>query len=1689
VLVDIQTILIHGPDLQFTTWDLLMFPENPTRGDDVRITVVVHNLGDEPVQSKEGATLILRDTEITWNTTTDKADYTDGVFLNETFYNISVPANGILFKDFIWRARPGGNVTVYAYIDANNRGIETPDNGGALEFNNLAFRTFRVLPKILLVDDDNITAGDHDSGAKLRQALIAAGASFDMYVTTGLEDPHYDSGSKQLKDYDIIIWTTGYEAKDTLTSTNLMNINRAMANGTYCWFVGQDMLADLSTQFGDQDGDPDPGEFAYDYIGVDNFTQPANGTPEILYGIINDQISNNLDLNLTDILAAEDRGVNISSFKNDSASDLITGFYYNSDELGPGGNATMRYYNVSSDFKTVYFGSDFSAINNAVIRAQVAYRVLRFLNWSLTFGTDFAVAEETFSKAQPQYLDRVWINATILNNGPEEKNVTVAFYVTGPDGTERLIAQYPDLKKNPDSVLIPGGGSKIQVSKQWLATDVGIHNFRVMVDPFDAFEEISEENNDITYSDLNTKLDVAFAILVVDDDNSTNNGGTYEDAVSNITKALDILNYDYDVAVVQGGTNQSAGPDVETLKHFNAVFWVTGYDQYHTLNDTDQEEIEKYLTGIYEEAAYIPNLRVNFMMLGTNLLEELNGSGTDITPSQFSFASRFLHVEKYSTNQVISDTLFGVTDHQVSHGLDYSLVLSGAGAPSDITTDVLVPTSDAAGIFWQDGYKTAYSGVSYNGTDYKMVFLPWAFSAIAPSNLSTETNQSELMFMLLNWFAYPEDRIELRTYSIDIDLNDDNPVIGNSYVVRTNVFNYGSTDTSAIVRYYDKNSIIDTQTIFLPGDGNSTSEIIWVPLFAGNRTLVVKVDAANDIPEIFEYINNNASRPNEEVFFFYDDMEMGTGNWVHESVLYRIRGESPLDYMDQPVYTNINGTWDAVDGFKDNYFDFHSSNSSFFATEPPGATGIADVLLALVIDDSRSMTERFNSDGDSWLDLAKIASKYLIAQISDDSKVSIWDFKGSAANHALSLTQLRGSGRTTVNDAIDNLINPAGHTVLWDATGSAYDEINGARAANPNLMPVVIVLSDGADYASADHSAVQSQKLEAASEDWCPWADMADGIQTYSDHQGKYGVPYDTIPGVWYTAGGGSFDKTRTGLLYSDIRIYTIGLGLEHHEPEDEPVTGTWPGNGVSDDNATYSGALESGTTEYNLWRVSTTSNATYYYSPTADDLNGIFGQIAKTISALLSRSDTTTRAMDIGAETKSALTGEFSLVGLDSAKLTFYHKYNLKLGYNGALMRIGTPNSTGGWAFRYIEPLQMYSSNLNIKRTEYDDFGTPMLWAWNGISGNGLFDWEYAEFDLSDFLGEPRVRLNFTLVLYGGGSGGGWWVDDVEIRVTRSNSNPVNINSRDQWEWTSTDAHSGTFSWWNHNATTNHISGGLDNSLITRSIDLTRARNATLTAYFKFNINSSSGRPPDGFRVEVTDDNGLTWRPINLGSRATWGVSGADSDASDGVPGDGKSYTGLDPDNDKWVEAGTLTRLDTDLSGWRGSVIKVRFRVVTTSEKGPFWSGSHYEDSGAGFGGIYVDDVKIYGESIEAINENVRSQASGLELHMQEIPMPYETGPPEDTFSSEEAGGEEAVAEKPEIFGPPAYDGNTLQDTEVTFPDSQRTGSLIEMETGNEEISEEIGSGLAGVLSSLGAVILVFIIIINLILVRTRRR
>lgn len=1533
----------EGPDLSVTEFDINPSNAYPMHGNDLNISIIIHNLGDIPIPSTE-----IFNVSVSLGNETMEKQITTGLRARDSME---------LFAVFI-EIGPGGITEITVELDTENIITEVSEN------NNIAIREIQILPTILIVDDDSSESGKKDVADTLMKALKGRGVTFDYYNTKGASDsnPRYDAGPRKLSNFDIVIWVTGYETENTITSVNMDNLKVWLNEPdtiNSLWVIGQDVLNDTVAV----PGVVDQADFAYQYLGIQGYQW--NGTPEFLYGTPGDVITDGMVLNTSDYLPNQDRGLNLTHRPSDINSRIYS-ILGNQNLTGLDPANAIRYYNVSNSYRVVYFGFELSSISSPFDLSNVTYHVLRWFNYSLEEGYDFGVVDQQFSTLSPQFMDVITISATVVNNGPDEEDVAVLFYVTDPAGGITELESYPDLIENPQMVSIPGKGGRRIVSKQWLATSVGEHNFRVMVDPFDQYQEIVEENNDFSYYGLEvTKLRIQYTILLVDDDNSTNNGGPYSDVVTPVKKALDDLGYYYVEHVVIGGPIPEDGPDVDVLKHYNTVIWLTGNDIGPTLSAVDQQNLEDYLYGNYVESKYL-TIKVNLLLVGQNILDDINGSGDNVVPDPGFFVNEYLNVKEYSTNKPLGTSITGIADNPITHGSFYPLEKDFADE-----TDILITEKGNNYLFWQNKLLNEYNSV-YNEhwhNHSRIAFLAWELSFVKhtgyPAGLGYEPSEShlnELVYLILNWFEYPKTSAELRIVDIDISISEDKPNLGESYLISTYIYNHGSVDCSTILRYYDGETIIDTDTIFVPGDGIGASEIIWVPHYAGNRTIHIFVDTENDVPEVFETLNNNASVPNTLVYFFYDDMESGISNWNHDSTILRISGESSLEYMDKPIFTSINSTWAEVSKFEQNFSAFYTANSCFYAEEPVGVTRQADVLLALVIDDSRSMQERKDSQNNTWLSVAKNASKYLVSQLSDESKVCIWHFRGNNEERALAFTLLDGTGRTTVYNAIDSMDNPAGQTILWDAVGEAYNDVKNAIPGNETLEPAVVVLSDGADYQSSDTSAVQIQKIEAASDKWAPWGNLSDGEQSYTRHRGKYSLPFDTIPGVWYTAGGGSFDGSRYGLLYCDVKIYTIGLGLEHHEPPYLPSTPTYPGNGNSDDNATNLADVESGTVEYNLWRISTSSGAKYFYSPTTDELQDIFGQIAQMLGGILTRGS---RASDIGKDTSYAVTENFSLQNVTSAKLSFYHKYSLSEGYNGAIVRVGIPNGTNIWSYKYIQPMKLYNGNLNLRRREFDDFGSQMLWCWNGVSVNGLFDWEYAEFDLTPFIGMTNLRLNFTLVLYGGGTGGGWWVDDVEVKVTREDQETVTNSTRDQWKLTSLDSYSGDYCWWNVNPTTGNLKGGIDNSLYTRQIDMTNARNATLSAYFKFNINSAAGRPPDGFRVEISKDNGVSWTAINLGVRSSWGLSGNDSDASDGIPNDGKSYTGINLGN-YWVEAGSLTRLNCDLSGWAGEVISLRFRVVTASDLNPFFGSTHYDSATVGFGGFYIDDVVIHGFSLQ---------------------------------------------------------------------------------------------------------------------------
>jgi len=331
--------------------------------------------------------------------------------------------------------------------------------------------------------------------------------------------------------------------------------------------------------------------------------------------------------------------------------------------------------------------------------------------------------------------------------------------------------------------------------------------------------------------------------------------------------------------------------------------------------------------------------------------------------------------------------------------------------------------------------------------------------------------------------------------------------------------------------------------------------------------------------------------------------------------------------------------------------------------------------------------------------------------------------------------------------------------------------------------------------------------------------------------------------------------------------------------------------------------------------------------------------------------------------------TKPFSLAGYASAELSFYQKYSMQVGSNGVVIMVGNDTAgDGNYKFHYVMPKRPYTGNIrfDIPKTRIlDDNGTEMRWCFNGVSTNGLGQWDYITVDLSGFIGQVHVKVKFLYINATMTKVGYWYIDDVVVKAGRGDAVASTTAVDDQWELVTrgaalggtdaADAYGGRKAWLCHNpsAGVDYLKGGVDNSLTTVPIDLTNALDAVLDVKFKFNIDASDGRPPDGFRVEISSDNGESWLALNRGVRSASGVSGAVA-----AGGDGTSITGVELGN-SWVSSGTMSRLNCDLSGWAGKVILVRFRVLTRTD-----IVNHFDSGVAGFGGIYIDDMKIVGNT-----------------------------------------------------------------------------------------------------------------------------
>ncbi|MEF8873329.1 MAG: CARDB domain-containing protein [Candidatus Thermoplasmatota archaeon] len=405
-------------------------------------------------------------------------------------------------------------------------------------------------------------------------------------------------------------------------------------------------------------------------------------------------------------------------------------------------------------------------------------------------------------------------------------------------------------------------------------------------------------------------------------------------------------------------------------------------------------------------------------------------------------------------------------------------------------------------------------------------------------------------------------------------------------------------------------------------------------------------------------------------------------------------------------------------------------------------------------------------------------------------------------------------------------------------------------------------------------------------------------------------------------------------------------------------------------------------------------------YTPGEDDEEGGYSSIINTDSQYRFL---TTPSIDV-SETKAE-------------RLRFQSRYKMTQGTNGGIMYLWG-NDGGNWNWekntrRYIRPEQSYTGNLLFNEVDnHSDEGGPMndnglidredelpYWAFNGRSASGTFDWSYTSVNISQYENftddYDELRVVFVLAQMGGitsESGWepdmGWYIDNVKLKVTRDFEGEVPENGHGYWMRVNETEVKDKFD--NLDDSHNHITKGyyedhtpgengeghywmyarndggepalpigVDSSLYTSRIDLTNAENPEFTANLKFNIDNRSGVPPDGIRIEISEDDGRSWETVSYGVRSSWGFSG--DDVHGGYSGES------DEDDYGWVDTMTLIRINSDLTGYRGENIIIRFRVFTNTT-------DNYEDVNYPKA-VFIDDVIVREQDMGMSNSIAKTE------------------------------------------------------------------------------------------------------------------
>ncbi|NPA75567.1 MAG: hypothetical protein GXO25_05760, partial [Euryarchaeota archaeon] len=930
---------IKGADVFIDPSLVTLSDATPTHMDDVTVTVTVQNRGGT------GATFKLEvfDEYSGYNTTGHiiKIDTNLGNPMPENG-TYTVSAAGQTTITFVWKG-VGTNATGVSMgkVAGNHhliiKAIDVQGVDGSPEENrypDVANVGVTVLPKILFVDADQALEGTPNDVSKYYQYLLD---TCDYQYTTkrvlGSATLSYDG---TLRNYDVVIWETGYygdgtDTNSAISSAQMNELRIFYDNGGALWIISPEVSP----------------TYLLDYFGLS-----ANAPAAYTGTVTGDPANAYVDLTLSSGAPISTTLINDRSDASNVANVITINPGRGDPLLETNTNKVVGVTLTDGNGKLVYFGFEFSRIEHYYRQNFIGYRVLQWLgNITERLGNDVAVDDFLLSTLHPLYMQPVTITAVVSNNGGQPISTEVMLKIDG--------IKPPDISPNPNSTgIIPANGGFVYVNFTWVPKSPGLHTIELIADPFNVIKETNEENNYLDSSLLDTNIYVEFSTLIIYNTTAPD-ANTTDEHLTTLIKAFQDMGYAYqELNVSDASTLPGDYESGDYFTRYNLVIWteVTGAK----VDSTDQVN---YIGPRDAEAIYRAEMKASteFMFVGPKMPEILKYASYDNTGDTLLTDLFGVTIVRGESVNVAGDyVMFGYNaKDSATDGLAYVVQCLGRGA-KDI--DLLQPTNAPGwGLFRDPTEKSAslttlekvyneqgsgneqagYGVATVSTLGSKVMIVPFSMSDVLgifglhytfkPTH-PAEQARAQLLFHELRWFGQLEMRPELAVYEPEIQIQSAGGIpkiiVHHSYMIQTTVHNFGDVPVSAVVRFYDDYEWIGTKSVYVGANNETTVEIVWTPMFASHaRHVRVVVDPLNTVHEITSptlgevLAFNNEAIKTVTVWYFWDNMEYGDQNWQHEATLLNINGETPLDFLARKdVSTNVIGDWDwGYSGVDDGY--------------------------------------------------------------------------------------------------------------------------------------------------------------------------------------------------------------------------------------------------------------------------------------------------------------------------------------------------------------------------------------------------------------------------------------------------------------------------------------------------------------------------------------------------------------------------------------------------------------------------------------------------------------------------------------------------------------------------------------------------------------------------------------------------